>query len=57
MGLPGKMATRGNHSPTCILLVKLFTGTTCAVKTCFIGISGDDKSINKELFGGYEQQY
>ena len=32
------------------LLIKLFTGATCVVKTCFIGISGVDKSINGELF-------
>ena len=50
MGLHGKMATHGNYysySP-----IKNFTEATCtcAVKTCFIGISGDDKSINGEIF-------
>ena len=32
------------------LLIKLFIGAIHTFKTCFIGISGDDKSINRALF-------
>ena len=32
------------------LLIKLFTGATCAVKTCFMGISGGDKSTLWQRF-------